>query len=787
MSNFYNASTMTATVDIMNVRKKLIVNGPIIPSITAGGKINFQGDVSFSGNVQAAAMTVGSIPIWLGQSDFVNNLFVADKPGYYKLKEPVVGSFSTEQEGVVFDMSSLTLTYGGNAALVGVQSTGNKFSLWDGTIKGFEQGVYVSGSNGVVCNNITVLDTTVPLVRRPNAHAAAEKKIVVPEYTVVVPNDRMHNPPPVAAKTARAVPAGLKHADQPRKTFTPSATLAAAKAATLVAKEAKTLQHRAKLPKVTQRAKPARKHAKDPAVIDAHKDKKPHTARSAHHAKQHYLPSDPSLNRRAQTAARRSVGLKPKIVPHCVSESAISVRIESCNNVVLQNINVRNSSEVCVSLVDCSGFTVSNITMTGSSRGLSLSNCASGQVCGINAYSNYNISSYEFAGTVEVIDCYDVKMSNLSLNANVKAYYSNAFDGNAGILTLVGNDNVTIDGCFLNENTQEVNDSYSTLQPLLILGNQDVTIRNCHINGNWIDNDGLDGGYLYLYSLLFNLNVTFYDCTSDLNYVYNGNSGELISWLVVPNYNVKCVRCTTNMNEVDTNGGGCGGGGDAFGWLVMDTYGFQSVDCQINEMSVNNGYMTAMALWDGSDGASITGLQINDCYAYDNCKGIEIDSTCNVVIDRLHCGELYSDNQDVYNILFSGCDGVIKNCVINNSYAWGASYGIMLDYAQDCCVEHNVVGSMGGEYDGFGIMVVNDSYHNTFSDNKVVNCYSVGYFDAVDPWNANNWFGNEAQDNDTNYIIYSDQNIAYYYANNSNPWSSVLTINRWMNISISID
>jgi hypothetical protein len=59
--SFYNANTSTITAEIVHVKDKLIMSGPIVPSVDSAGVVVIQGTTQFQGSVQFQGSTVMSL------------------------------------------------------------------------------------------------------------------------------------------------------------------------------------------------------------------------------------------------------------------------------------------------------------------------------------------------------------------------------------------------------------------------------------------------------------------------------------------------------------------------------------------------------------------------------------------------------------------------------------------------------------------------------------------------------------------------------------------------------
>lgn len=729
------------------------------------------GKTLFNGNVQAlGGISSGSVPIWLGQDDIdlAGGTLVLSVSGTYQLKESVQGSFTVTASDVSLNMSGQTITPGLNSPLYGIQVTGNNFKGWNGTVKGFECGVWVQGTNGVDLRNVTVLNAIVPF------SMAAKPAVALP--AAVVPSNFAAGP---AKRQSSAVPTLKKAAAKPQ--YNPSDTAKAAKAA---------FTKRAFGKKTSPNAKPAPKRANAKKVVSAKQAK----WRDAHNAHTVLLKPSVANARLAAHVAAKAAKQRTWVGPHNGVPFA-GVYISDCYNVLLDGVNCDNSAEVGIVLINTSGFSVQNVSVTNGNRGMTIIYCNAGYVNNVNLTGNTDISDYENSATLDVTNCYDVQCFNIQATSNYKGVYSETFDSNSGIVSVIGCDDVYFTDCsFSNNGSNYFESSYPTFSALLAFGNNNCAFKNCHMNSNFRNNEDMPGGYLETCACMYNINITFDGCTASEGNTYYSGESELTGWLFVANFGVTVKNCEASL--LYSAGTTYNSYVEAF--IFVYTMGLTVENCKAVSLSNysddSSGYVVHMGIYDGCDGAVVNGFQCDGVYSgcdQDN-YGISVVDNYSIRMKNCSTNSLYSDLSRAIGINVSNTqDSVLDGCVSTGHYGDNYASGVYIENSSTCTVTNCVANGSAGH----GFQTEGNCQQCTFQNNKANDNWWCGFLDDAD-W-SNAWFGNTAANNDTNFCLYGNGNTYIFWSNDvwggGNPWSTPgwggapLVPSSWDNVDIRYD
>lgn len=722
-----------------------------------GGPVNVSSDIIVSGktqfnqNVQAlGGISSGSVPIWIGQDemDIAGGTLVLDSAGLYQLKESVQGSFTVTGDNISLGMCNQTITPGVNSPLYGIQVFANNFKGWDGTIKGFESGVWVSGTNGVSLQNVTILNSVVPLVQ------SLVPAAVIPE--AVVPAKFAEGP---VKHQPRALPNLNKPASKPQ--YTPSDASKAAKEA------------RVKHPFVNVRVSDGNSAPQSTPKAEDKKAPRAKQAKWSDIAKSGNLQLKPSMvnARLAAHVSARAAEQRAWVGPHNGVPFA-GIYIENCYNVSLNGILCDGSAEVGIVLADVYGFSLQNIIVSNGNRGLSIVYSNAGYVNNVKLTGNTDTSEYENSAALEFTNCRDVQSYNIQVSSNYKGVYSETFDTNSGIVAVIGCENVYFTDCSFTDNRSSFfAESYPTMSALLVLENKNCVFKNCHFDYNFRENTEMPGGYLYACACMYNSVLTFDGCTASVNSIYDAQDSETASWLVVANNSVTFKNCEASSNYAD--GTTFDSNVDAF--IFVYVMGLTVENCKSTGLTNNSndgtGIIQYLVITEGSDGAVVKGFQCDSSNSGCNGDnyGIYVSNSNAVRLESCSCNELYSNNATAYGIRLSGTsDCVVDKCVSTKHQ--GDNFGVGF-YLQDCYT-CTVTNSVGSNCYGPGFYTDGSTQQCVFRNNAGNNNYWTGFYD--DSSYANAWFGNTAAGNDQNYALYGNGNTYIFWSNNVGgyPWSS---------------
>lgn len=780
MNNKVTINRTTGNIVCINevVQQQLAV-GSIVGK--NGGPLNVNSDMivngktQFNQNVQAVAgISSGSVPIWISQDDLDlgGGTLVIDTSGLYQLSESIEGSISVIANDVSINMSNQTITPGENTPLYGIQVLGNNFKGWDGTIKGFECGVWIEGTNISSLQNINVLNTIVPSVM-----SMGQLKLVPNTISNTVPEKFATGPVKVQP---RAVPT-LKNGTKPN--YKPSDSAKAAKAA---------------FPKQT-----LTKHTTPDAPLAPRINTSENNSEKVHDTYVHWRDSLTDINvllnpllktAPKQTAVSKEFNQRTWIGPHNGVPFA-GIYISNCYNVSLNGIVCDASAEVGIVLNDVTGFTIQNITISNGNRGMTITNSKAGFVNNINLTGNTDTSSYDNSAILDFTECKDIQCSNMSVTSNYKGVYANQFDNYSGIVSLLECYNVNIVNSTFSTNASiYFSEDFSTFSVLLVLNCDNCTFKNCNMDNNYRNNDEMSGGYLYTCACRYNTNIIFDNCTASRNNIYNAGSCELTGWFCLGNTDLKFKNCDATALYTD----GTIYGSYVQSFIFVYTTGLTIENCKAAELenssNDNTGYITHLGLYSGCDGAVVSGFICdgNNGGCDSNNYGIDVFGSYVLRFKNCSVSQLNSNSQIAIGFRFSQTnDTSLDGCISTQNY--GDAFGTGF-YFENCytCVVTNCIGSDNG---GNGFETASNCQQCTFQNNKANNNSYCGFLD--DSYASSAWFANTAANNDTNFALYGNGNTYIFFsdvvASSNNPWQAPgwvgapITPGSWDNIDIRYD
>jgi len=733
-----------------------------------GGTVDIYSNVNISGALHSAGgFSNGNLPFWIGQSDVDSSLGVLtlENSGYYKLKENIIGSIVLNGANSSLDMSGLSISFGTQAGPVGVSCFGDNINVFSGTIDGFTCGLYAAG----VRVNVQDLHVTniVGDLARVRAHAQEH------------PLPAM-KPATVPAKFASMQSASKKRATKSKpdnwvSKVKPSEKRIAKKhtrnTAEMKARSKASHAHLRKTLPPKLAAKKAISVANKKMLKLAKRTKPLVNIRTA-------FKTNTPINKVANAAAQREYrkvlkqnGLKPNI-GHRNGAPIAGIFIEDCSGVTLCNVSCENCQEVSIVISDCRGLNLNNLTLLDGNRALSVVDCSGGTINNVIASDTFNESDYYASAVIDFNNCDALEVTKINIFDTYKGNSADTFDSNSGVLTVLDCNNVNISDSFIT-NTYREQDEWSTYSALLLVENNNCNFTNVHADDNTADNSGSDGGNIDVYALIFNSGITFTNCTANNCGLYDARESEIDGWLCVMNFGITFNNCTVNLPFLDNSSNNSYMGG----FINVYCMNMQSNNCSADGFYINSdddsGQITALAIFGNTDSARVNNFHCWSAECSSECVGIDVNEVTDCIISNAVCDEMNSYDDNAIGIRLNNVDHcTVQNCQASNESGYDDTFGILVDDSYSCKVTGcRTDNSYSDDSSAHGIALRDGTY-----DCVVKNCtsndnYDCGFLD--DSYDRrNSFFGNTAEDNDSNYVLAAYGNIVYYAKDLAMPWNT---------------
>lgn len=675
--------------------------------------------VDAKGNITANNISIdgqmfgGDPVIYLRQSDIdaAGGIYNVSVSGSYIFGENLAGGLLISAGNVCIDMANMSLSPGANGTLVGfdIEST-NNVVIKNGVVSGgFACGIQAVDTYLVDILDVQVLDTFVseyraapaPLVS-PNPATITPATPATPATTPETPATTPETPAttPATPTTTPATPATTPARPTPFSSYVPSA-------ARLAKKNTRPARQRVSTTAWIPLAKMNLSQRKTyPAPAQVPTNPMPATVHAAIKSKGKFSKSNFIAAQMQARKASRAAGTRPNYGPRNGVPYA-GIYIENCASVGLYNVSCSNNQEVCILLTETEGFVLDKLDLSDGNRALSIIACSSGVVNNVQAYNFSNNSSWDTASIIEFNECSNVDVTNVIVTNCVKALNTETFDGNSGIVSLLGCETVNLSHAQISFNSQSGPWNYASFSPLLILSCDNCNLSRVLCNQNYRDNNSVLGGYIESTALMYCTSISFTDCEANYNNIINGGESGIDGWLCVIADNVCFKNCSTSFNYIDT-----GSNVPFIGGITLISVDSFIIDgCQIQGMSVNSadatGQTIGISVFPFSEYGPCLGGQITNTLVQQQTNfysdtedpytpptpglsyGIEAVAAIAVNIDNCSIFYQLSQNDDAIGIQYIGCaDCLITNTVSGGNWGNGVTYGINLSGSSNCTIKN---------------------------------------------------------------------------------------------------